>query len=85
MGKIVDIKKIAENTFEVEVNISVMNAKKTSVKVDFNQNMFDDWDIVSENIKGIKLDANTVRWIIEVPAKASGVLNFKVRIVKINE
>lgn len=84
-GKIVDIKKIADNTFEAEVNISVMNAKKTSVQVDFNQNMFDDWDIVSENIKGIKLDANTVRWNIEVPAKASSVLNFKVRIVKINE
>ena len=84
-GKIVEVKKIAENTFEAEVNISVMNAKKSSVKVDFKQNIFDDWSIVSENLKGTKLDANTMHWNIEVPSMGSSVLNFKVRIVKINE
>ena len=61
-----------------------MNAKNTAVKVAFEQNLYDDWKIVSENINSVKVDAHKARWEVEVPAQGSAVLNFKVRFVKIN-
>ena len=83
-GKIININKIADNTFEAEVNVSFMNAKKHPVNIVFEQKIFDDWNIVSENIKGAKYDANTMKWNVNVQAMGSMMLNFKVRIMKQN-
>ena len=84
MRKIININKIADNTFEAEVNVSFMNAKKHPVNIIFEQKIFDDWNIVSENIKGTKYDANTMKWNVNVQAMGSMMLNFKVRIMKQN-
>lgn len=83
-GKILSVNKVADNTSEAEVSVSFMNAKNTAVKVAFEQNLYDDWKIVSENINSVKVDAHKARWEVEVPAQGSAVLNFKVRFVKIN-
>ena len=83
-GKILNVAKVADNTTESEVSVSFLNAKNTAVKVAFEQNLYDDWKIVSENINSIKVDAHKARWEVEVPAQGSAVLNFKVRFVKIN-
>lgn len=83
-GKILTLDKIADNTTEAEVSVSFMNAKNTPVKVVFEQKLYDDWKLVSENITGSKTDAGTMRWEVDVPAQGSAVLNFKVRFVKVN-
>lgn len=84
-GKIVNLTKIAENTVELEANISFKNAKAQKTDVVFEQRMYDSWTIVSENIQSTKPEANKAQWIIDVPAQGTAMLNFKVRFVKVND
>ena len=81
-GKVVNFTKIAENTVEMEVSVSFMNAKTNKAMVAFEQYINGNWSVLSSNLEGLKQDAQTMRWLIEVPASGSAMLNFKVRIVK---
>ena len=83
-GKITNLRKIADNTAEAEVSVTFMNAKTVPVNVVFEQYMHHNWSILSQNIQGEKSNAQTMRWIVEIPAQGSTILNFKVRLVKIN-
>lgn len=83
-GKIINFSKIAENTVEAEVSVSFVNAKKTKAAIAFEQYFHNDWTILSANIEGSKQNTNTMRWLVDVPASGSAMLNFKVRIVKVD-
>jgi hypothetical protein len=84
-GKVTNQNKISEKQTESEVNITFMNAKNTNVTVAFEQYLNEDWAILSENVKGVKQNAHTMRWTVDVPAQGSAVLNFKVRVSKLDE
>ena len=83
-GKIIALEKITKDMVEAEVNISFLNAKTNAVKVVFEQSLLDDWEILSENIKGTNVDALKRRWELDIPSQGSTVLNFKVRFVRVN-
>lgn len=78
-GKVANVNKIAENTFEGEVEITFKNAKSEPAMVNFEQNLNNTWTIVSESQKGEKKNANTQAWKVNVPANGEAVLKFKVR------
>lgn len=79
-GKIVDVKQIAKDVVEAEMEITFYNSKKTDGEVSFEQGFGGKWEIIAENIKGIKKNASTSEWQIKLPANSKFVLNFKVRI-----
>ena len=83
-GKVLNFTKIADNMAEAEVSISFMNSKNANVMVAFDQKFNDDWEILSSNVEGIKNNAQTMRWIIDVQPQGTTLLNFKVRIIKSN-
>ncbi|MBR1605043.1 MAG: DUF4139 domain-containing protein [Alphaproteobacteria bacterium] len=84
-GKVVSLQKITENTAEAELNITFNNAKPENVALIFDQYINHDWTILSENIKGTKYNAHTMRWNIDIPAQGTSELKVKVRMVKPNE
>lgn len=83
-GKITHLNKISENTVEAEVSVTFMNAKTTNVAVVFEQYLHGNWSVISSNIEGVKHNAQAMRWTVDVPATGSTVLNFKVKLAKIN-
>lgn len=83
-GKIVSSQKIADNTAEAEIKITFNNAKQEPVTLIFDQHINYDWTILSENIKGKKYNAHTMRWNVDIPAQGTAELNIKLRIVNPN-
>ena len=83
-GKIVNMNKIAENIVEAEASVTFMNAKNVPVTVVYEQYLHNEWTMLSQNIQGVKTNAHAMRWTVDVPAQGSAILNFKVRLVKID-
>ena len=81
-GQVSNLKKIADKTIEADVKVTFKNAKSSAVQVQFEQALNNDWQILSESLKGQKKDARHMKWIVDVPAQGDAELNFKVRIVK---
>lgn len=83
-GKVTQLNKIAENTVEAEVSVTFMNAKSANAAVVFEQHLNQEWKLLSSNIPGEQNNARSMRWTIDVPAQGSAVLNFKVRLTKVD-
>ncbi len=81
-GKVANVKSIAKDLTEADVEITLNNAKNEVVTVVFEQNFGGGWEIVSESIKGVKKSAHAMEWKVEVPAKGKTVLTYKVRLMK---
>lgn len=84
-GKVMNVKNIAKNATDAEVEVKFTNAKKDAEKVVFEQSFGDSWEIVSESVKNEKKNAGTAAWTVEVPAGGEAVLNFKVRLTRAND
>ena len=81
-GKVVDVKKIADDIFEAEVKISFFNAKSIKNEVSFEQTFNGQWTVLSESISSVKTDAQTAKWNVKLKPNSSADLVFKVRISK---
>lgn len=82
-GKVTDVNRLAQDTYEGGAEITFKNAKPEAVEIVFEQNFNNNWTIVSESLKSEKKNANTASWKVNVPANGETVLNFKVRITSL--
>lgn len=84
-GKVMNVKNIAKNATEADVEVKFLNAKASAEKVVFEQNFGNDWEVVSESVKHEKKNAGTAAWTVDVPANGENVLNFKVRLTRADD
>lgn len=82
-GKVANINKISKDIYEADVEITFKNAKTEQVIVNFEQNLNNTWQMLSESIKSEKKSANVAKWEVNVPANGEAVLKFKVRITRL--
>ena len=66
-------------TYENEFEIKLKNGKDRPVEVTVKETIPGDWQMISQSHTHRKVDASTVSWAIQVPAKGSQDLTFRVR------
>lgn len=81
-GKITEVKKLSDKSFEAEVEVKFSNAKKNEATIEFEQNFQGSIEVVKESLKSSKDKAKTLKWDISVPAKGNAVLTYTVRVVR---
>lgn len=79
-GKIVNITTIAKNIKEVDVEVTIINSKDEDVSVKFEQNIYDEWKVLSETHTSEKKSQSVARWTVDVPSKGNVDLKFKIRV-----
>ena len=78
-----DFKKIAEDTTQATIEITISNAKNENVQIEYEQNFgWVDWKIISEELKSRRKDASTAQWLIDIPAQSKYVFTYTVRLSK---
>lgn len=82
-GKVANVNKISKDIYEAEIEVTFKNAKAEEVTVNFEQNLNDTWQMLSESVKSEKKSSGVAKWSVKVPAKGETVLKFKVRITRI--
>lgn len=82
-GKVANVNKISKDIYEAEVEVTFKNAKAEEAVVNFEQNLNNTWQMISESVKSEKKSANVAKWVIKVPAKGETTLKFKVRITRL--
>jgi len=75
-----DHKRISEQVYEKAYEIEIKNAKKEAVTVDLREHMSGIWTLLAESQEHRKLGANTVGWLVDVPAEGSTKLSYRVRV-----
>ncbi len=79
-GKIVDAKAIAKDIYEYQVAVTFKNVSDFDAKVVFEQNLYNNWNILQESIKSVRKNASVAKWQFDLAAQKSLVLNFTVRV-----
>jgi hypothetical protein len=74
-----DYQRMSEQVYENEYEIEIKNAKKEAVTVDLREHMSGTWKILTESQEHRKLGANTVGWLVDVPAEGSTKLSYRAR------
>ena len=67
---------LAESSFEVELR----NHKDSAVQVELNEPAGGDWELLSQSQPSVKVDAATFRFDVNVPARASSKISYRVRV-----
>ncbi|NOQ46651.1 MAG: DUF4139 domain-containing protein [Desulfobulbaceae bacterium] len=80
-----DFKKLSGFTrynyaYESAYELNLKNAKDTQVTVKVLEPVPGDWKIIAESAKYTKEAANIVSWIVDVPAKSSITLTYRVQV-----
>jgi len=75
-----DYKRISSNTIELEYQITLRNHKDAAVTVEVREPIGGDWEVLSSNFKGTKLDATTLGFSIPVEKDGSATLDYRVRV-----
>jgi len=78
--KTMDYKKLANNRFEIEYEITLRNHKDGPVSVEVREPVGGDWDVVNSNFKWTKLDATTIGFTIPVVKDGTSTLDYRVRV-----
>lgn len=69
-----------KDRYENQMRYQFRNAREEPVQLIFRHAGFGtNWDLIEQSAKGVVQDANTVEWIVSVPAKGESVLTFTVR------
>lgn len=79
-GKITDVVTIAKNIKEIDASITITNSKAEPVSVIFEQNIYDEWKVLSETHPSVKKSQNVVSWTVDVPSNGTVDLKFKLRV-----
>ncbi len=66
--------------FESAYEIVLRNGKKESVRVQVQEPIPGDWEMISESAPHTKEAANTVSWTIDIPALGQVLLTYRVRV-----
>lgn len=67
--------------YESAYAITLQNAEDQDVEVTVEENLPGDWEILSESLPHNKVNATTVSWKVNVGAKGSSVLQYRLRSV----
>jgi len=78
--KQMDYKKIANDLYEMEYQISLRNHKGGPVTVEVREPVGGDWEVVDSNYKWTKLDATTIGFSIPVEKDGVATLDYRVRV-----
>ena len=78
--KQMDYKRLSNNLFEMEYQITLRNHKDGPVTVEVREPVGGDWEIVNSNYKADKLDATTIGFQIPVEKDGTSTLDYRVRV-----
>ena len=78
--KLVDYKKLANNLFEMEYQITVRNHKDVPVVIEAREPIGGDWEVLNSNLKWAKLDATTISFEVPVEKNGTTTLDYRVRV-----
>jgi len=78
--KQLDYKKLANNLYEMEYQITLRNHKDVPVTVEAREPIGGDWEVVNSNRKWTKLDATTISFEIPVEKNGTATLDYRVRV-----
>lgn len=74
-----DVKKIAENVYENEIEILLKNRSEKDVEIDVLRWVGQNWEILSASMKYEKEDANTIKFIVPIKKNTETILKYRVR------
>jgi hypothetical protein len=78
--KQMDYKKLANDLYEMEYQISLRNHKDGPVTVEVREPIGGDWEVVKSNYQWTKLDATTIGFSIPVEKDGAATLDYRVRV-----
>ena len=78
--KQMDYKKLGNDLFEMEYQITLRNHKEGPVNVEVREPVGGDWEVVNSNYKSEKLDATTIGFEIPVAKDGTSTLDYRVRV-----
>ncbi len=78
--KQLDYKKLANNLYEMEYQITLRNHKDVPATVEVLEPIGGDWEVVNSNLKWTKLDATTISFEIPVEKNGTATLDYRVRV-----
>jgi hypothetical protein len=67
-------------TSESEWQVTVRNHKDQAETVQVMEPVGGDWDIISSSHEAERLDANTFRFTVEIPARGEAEITYRVRV-----
>lgn len=70
-----------QNVITASYEIIFKNAKDEAVKVEYLENFSGNWSIDEQSLNSEKINANTNRWLVNVPAKGESKLTYTVTMV----
>ena len=79
-GKIVDVKAISKDVFEYQAEITFKNVSNQKASIVFEQNIYNNWKVLQENMSGKQKNSSTMQWKFELPSQETKVLNFTIRV-----
>lgn len=79
-GKISNVKAISKDMSEIAVEVTFNNASDKNKTIVFEQNIADNWEVLSESIKSEKKNASTAKWSFDLPKNEQKVLTFTLRV-----
>jgi hypothetical protein len=78
--KQMDYKKLANDLYEMEYQISLRNHKGGPVTVEVREPVGGDWEVVKSNYQWTKPDATAIGFSIPVEKDGAATLDFRVRV-----
>jgi len=75
-----DYRRINNNTFEMEYQITLRNHKDGPVTVDVREPIGGDWEVQNSNFPSTKLDATTIGFKVPVAKDGTSTLDYRVRV-----
>jgi hypothetical protein len=78
--KEIDYKRINNNNFELEYQITLRNHKDGPVTVDVREPIGGDWEVENSNFPPTKLDSTTIGFQVPVEKDGTATLDYRVRV-----
>jgi len=75
-----DFKKIADNVYEMEFEITLRNHKDAPVTIQVNEPIGGDWEMLSSTYEAKKMDAFAAQFNVPVKANGESVLKYRIRV-----
>ena len=75
-----DFKKLSNNLYEFEYEITLRNHKESDVSVEVREPIGGDWEVEKSSYKSEKLDATTLGFQIPVAKNGTSTLDYRVRV-----
>jgi hypothetical protein len=75
-----DYRKLANDVYEMEYQITLRNHKDSDVSVEVREPVGGDWEVLNSSYKPVKLDASTVGFEIPVEKNGTATLDYRVRV-----